>query len=223
MLPRSVIVITALMCAWALAITALSQSIIFLQAGRTAKVKHADTNGYSTYTCLRHSYFILTYLSTVSHQGYDVPHRWPSVPAGSVHMPFENTVHFAMDGEFADAEWQALLPRGQGLLSMNGSEEMFSIGMFHQLRCLDIVRSALAEIFRHPEKGTPYADDQPIIVQHCMDYLRQMTICHADLTALSVKDIVGKRGHVEASDVTHTCRTDFAAVYAAAEEHVSVN
>jgi hypothetical protein len=136
-------------------------------------------------------------------------------------MPVENSVHYSTDDTLGQLEWETLLPSGNGLLYTGPSEQVFSIGLFHQLRCLNIVRSTLVNIFAHPERATPNTDDQPLIVQHCMDYLRQMVLCHADLTALNLAAVDARRGHVQASEVTHVCK-DFSVIFAAAEENYAM-
>ena len=81
----------------------------------------------------------------------------------------------------------------------NGKREPFMVSMLHQLRCIDVVRDQLT-------KPRAQRDEQP--ARHCMNYIRQMILCAADLT-LEPVDI----GH-EASGVgvTHTCR-DWRTVY----------
>jgi hypothetical protein len=166
--------------------------------------------GYLTYLLSRSSAYL----------GRDFPQRWfpLDLDLEEVHMPREDSVHYTMNTPLGTAEWQTLLPSGDGFLYLGPSHQQFSIAMFHQLRCLNVVRGALASIFERPELATPNSDDQPAIVRHCMDYLRQMTLCHADLTMLNVKSIHRGRGHVKDSDNTHRCKA-FNTIYDAAEEN----
>jgi hypothetical protein len=129
----------------------------------------------------------------------------------------ENTIHYALHTPLGDAQWKSRLPSGDGLIQLGPSGRVFSVGLFHELRCLNIIRSALGEIFAHPEKSTPDVDGQPPLVKHCMDYIRQMVLCHADLTVMNIKTVQG-RGHVADSAVTRVCK-DHGAIFAAAEEN----
>lgn len=154
----------------------------------------------------------------LAYTGLDFPSNWPLPPLDDIHMPREDSVHYTFDKPLGVAEWKAMLPSGDGLLRLGQSGEVFSIGLFHQLRCLDIVREAVVDVFAHPEKATMEEDAQPPLVQHCMDFLREMVLCHADMTTLNVKVVHPGRGHVKDSDNTHQCK-DFSALFAAAEEN----
>lgn len=143
------------------------------------------------------------------------PATWPMSALEEVHMPMEDTVHFALDTPAGTAERTSLLPPGHGILRLGASQEVFSIAMFHQLRCLDIIGVALVDLFSQVELPSLQEEKQPALVQHCMDYVRQMVLCHADLTILNFKS-VEKRPHIKNSDITHVCK-DYSAVFAAAE------
>ena len=91
-------------------------------------------------------------------------------------------------------------PDGYGFVRLGPERRIPCVSMFHQLHCVDKLRRALDN------------PDDPIStiphLQHCLNYIRQMILCAADLT-LEPVDI----GH-EASGVgvTHTCR-DWRTVY----------
>lgn len=127
-------------------------------------------------------------------------------------MSREDSVHYSIDTPAGDAEWNATLPSGGVLLHLGPSFHPFSLSMLHQLRCLNIVREVLV---------TVYADDahslrapKLALGRHCMNYLRQMVLCRADLRLEPVR--AGKGSGLTESDVTHTCK-DWTAVYEAAE------
>ncbi|PBK61871.1 hypothetical protein ARMSODRAFT_622999 [Armillaria solidipes] len=44
----------------------------------------------------------------------------------------------------ADSEWETLFPRN-GLIVLGPHEQVFSISMFHQLRCLNVIRNTTVE------------------------------------------------------------------------------
>ena len=129
---------------------------------------------------------------------------WLTKPLPIAHLPMENTVHYDLGKELGILEWNnATLPGpnydGVVWLTMEGGERKpFTFSLFHQLRCLNIVRDSLIAR-RHP----PYAEPSRVAI-HCMNYLRQMVMCRADLTLESARHPTGPNTVV--SDVTHVCR-----------------
>ncbi|RDX45945.1 hypothetical protein OH76DRAFT_1356928 [Lentinus brumalis] len=70
----------------------------------------------------------------------------------------------------ASQAWGALVP-GDGLIHLGPNHEPFMVSMFHQLRCLDVVRDQLT-------KSRAQREEQP--ARHCMNYIRQMILCRGD-------------------------------------------
>lgn len=94
-------------------------------------------------------------------------------------MPVENSVRYQVDTDEATAEWAALTP-GKGIIHLGEHKRPFSISMFHQLRCLDILRVEMVQV---QKTGSTLSD--PVAAglgQHCLNYIRQMLFCGADLT-----------------------------------------
>jgi len=83
-------------------------------------------------------------------------------------MTFEDSVHYQMDTEDGRAEWASLIP-GSGLVYLGEQHHPFSISMFHQLRCLDILREDIVE-----------GNSNTTLRHHCLNYLRQMVMCRGD-------------------------------------------
>ncbi|KAK7688218.1 hypothetical protein QCA50_008588 [Cerrena zonata] len=84
--------------------------------------------------------------------------------------------------------------------------------MFHQLRCLNIVREVIVDFYA--DESPDAKVNKPTLVRHCMSYLRQTVLCRADMKMETVR---APKGHqMTVSDVTHTCR-DWTMVYEAAE------
>ena len=129
-------------------------------------------------------------------------------------MSFEDhTVHYALAGDVADKEWAALLPSGGVVVHLGPANRPFTVSMFHQLRCLDTVRRALAV---YKENGT----EASAPARHCLNYLRQMTLCRANTRLENVRDSSRYRHKVTVAETTYTCR-DWNAVVDAAEENWS--
>jgi hypothetical protein len=73
----------------------------------------------------------------------------------------------------------------------------------NQLHCLRALNLALG---RYPNLTAAHSE-------HCLSYLRSMTLCSADLTLEPVNiDTTGRIMHTETSDATYTC-ADWDSVY----------
>ncbi|RPD52400.1 hypothetical protein L226DRAFT_616399 [Lentinus tigrinus ALCF2SS1-7] len=70
----------------------------------------------------------------------------------------------------ASQAWGALVP-GDGLIYVGDQHEPFMVSMFHQLRCLNVMRDQLT-------KPRAQREEQP--ARHCMNYIRQMILCRGD-------------------------------------------
>jgi hypothetical protein len=84
-------------------------------------------------------------------------------------MAFEDSVHYQINTEDGRAEWASLAP-GNGLVYLGEQPgRPFSISMFHQLRCLNILREDIVG-----------AESNAALSRHCLNYLRQMIMCRGD-------------------------------------------
>ncbi|KAK0492299.1 hypothetical protein EDD18DRAFT_1321253 [Armillaria luteobubalina] len=119
-----------------------------------------------------------------SYLGHDYPQDWsvPGLSDSKVHVYVGNSEHYALDTDLGISEWDKLLPPGGGILHLGPNQRPFSISMFHQLRCLNIIRAGLMD-----SQGV--ADAQ--LLHHCMNYLRQMVLCRADGQLQSVRRSTG--------------------------------
>ncbi|KAH7918119.1 hypothetical protein BV22DRAFT_1025128, partial [Leucogyrophana mollusca] len=109
--------------------------------------------------------------------GSDYPRTWPIDKKRPVLMGIEDTSRYQPDTSEGRAEWAALIP-DNGIIHLGEQHLPFSISMFHQLRCLDILRESMVEAGK---TGTPV--DSPsasALNQHCLNYLRQMIFCRSD-------------------------------------------
>jgi hypothetical protein len=104
-----------------------------------------------------------------------------------------------------DAEWQLLFP-GDGLFELDG--QIYTMSMFHQLRCLNVLRKHYITSFTTgvvpPQNESTY--HQPI--RHCFNYLRQMILCRSDLWIVPV---IGNYARLHPTDA-YICR-DWELVY----------
>ncbi len=81
------------------------------------------------------------------------------------------------------------------------------VGMFHELHCLRVLNFA----FDRSHKAT---GDH---VHHCLNYLRQMALCSADVT-LEPGDFTKRNFDGSRTGSVHVCR-DWSALYDAMEEN----
>ncbi|KAK7452701.1 hypothetical protein VKT23_012103 [Stygiomarasmius scandens] len=85
---------------------------------------------------------------------------------------------------------------------------VFTTTMFHQLRCLDILRSAMNNHY-HAEAVPP----MPELAQHCLNYIRQTITCTGDV---HISDTLCYHGHPEVREDPLICR-DWTRAYEALE------
>ncbi|KAF5329113.1 hypothetical protein D9758_017950 [Tetrapyrgos nigripes] len=103
-------------------------------------------------------------------------------------------------------EWKSLFP-GDGLIRIGDNREVFTTSMFHQLRCLDILRARVVEVRRAKQSVVqPIADP---LTTHCINYLREIVLCNMDSHLYAV---VGGVPH------NYICR-DWERVYEALEKN----
>lgn len=118
-------------------------------------------------------------------------------------MDVHNTEHYQLNGSQADAQWEALIPANGGLVRLGPHNELFMVSMYHQLKCLDIIR-------RHYVEGSMGKAGTPPVTRHCLNYLRQMVLCRGDRRLECVVDLDGD--HIVQVRGTQTCR-DWTHVY----------
>ncbi|EJF62014.1 hypothetical protein BD309DRAFT_972172 [Dichomitus squalens] len=106
----------------------------------------------------------------------------------------------------ASQAWAALVP-GDGIVHLGAQHEPFMVSMFHQLRCLDVMRDQLT-------KTRAQREEQP--ARHCMNYIRQMILCRGD-TNLDPYQYPSNIHPVEPHPVRRCL--DWRAVYEAVEEN----
>ncbi|KAM5531781.1 hypothetical protein V8D89_014551 [Ganoderma adspersum] len=153
-------------------------------------------------------------LVTYSYKGGDFPQAWPIPPLDDVYLAHEDGIHYAIDTELGAAEWHATLPSGGQVLYLGNDFHPFTLLMFHQLWCLDIVRDILVKFHFDTSPNATYK--HPELAEHCMNYLRQTVMCRADVHLEHVRASGGPQ--VVVSDITHSCK-DWSAVYREAEDN----
>ncbi|KAJ7635710.1 hypothetical protein DFH06DRAFT_661253 [Mycena polygramma] len=98
---------------------------------------------------------------------------WDLGPLNQVLMDVHNTENYQLSGSQADAQWEALIPASGGLVRVGPHNELFMVSMYHQLRCLDIIR-------RDYIAGVNGKNGTDSSTRHCINYIRQMVLCRGD-------------------------------------------
>ena len=181
----------------------------FATQGR--KLVPARPKTYSAYT----TFFSLPRPTVpVAYRGRDYPRVWELPPLAPVHLSHEDSVHYSIDTDLGVAEWNATLPSGGAVIHLGPDGRPFTVSMFHQLRCLDIIRDVIVDFYL--DTSPDAKPKKPKLVQHCMNYLRQTVMCRGDLHLETVRAPSGPQ--VTVSAVTHSCK-DWTVVYEAAEKN----
>ncbi|KAI0347950.1 hypothetical protein BDW22DRAFT_1350073 [Trametopsis cervina] len=127
--------------------------------------------------------------------------KLPSLPL--VRMHIEESVHYAMDPWF-DREWDALVPANT--IGAEDGDDIYTTAMFHQLYCLKVLRLNFSRLRFGQQSGS----DTDLAMQgHCLNYLRQSTLCHGDMHL----EAITEAGNAESTH-EYACR-DWTAVYEA--------
>lgn len=137
----------------------------------------------------------------------DFPAELP-IPASkrewAVEMLVEDSLHYPMSGPLADEEWSTVMPATGPVLALGAQKRPFTVSMLHELHCLDVLRRTMVARAGPSEEA-----------RACMNYVRQMVMCRADLTLENVRGPWG--GHDVDQTAAHVCR-DWSAVYNAIEQ-----
>ncbi|KAH9058109.1 hypothetical protein EDB87DRAFT_1744281 [Lactarius vividus] len=109
----------------------------------------------------------------VAYVGTDYPRPWDIGVLLPVLMNIEPTKHYS-----ALRRWP------------------FSISLFHQLRCLDVIRHDIIEALPQEESE---------LSRHCLNYMRQMALCRTDL---AVDPVLGRELEAEVCAETNRSQGD---------------
>ncbi|PSS05384.1 hypothetical protein PHLCEN_2v3873 [Hermanssonia centrifuga] len=125
-------------------------------------------------------------------------------------MTVEESVHYPLTGERARVEWLSTSPAGVGYVRLGTPNRYIIPSMFHQMHCLRLIQHALDFGMDDPTYSIYH-------VQHCLNFLRQMTLCTPDLTLEPVDlDLAAS-----SEGITHVCR-DWEAIYTEVERNYYV-
>ncbi|KAH7909382.1 hypothetical protein BJ138DRAFT_1115028 [Hygrophoropsis aurantiaca] len=122
-----------------------------------------------------------------------------------VSMRIDQSAHYKPDNSDSSAseEFARLIPPAPGghtvRIPRPGSEphkkegetQTYTVTLFHQLKCLGIIRDNYASSVQ-----LPAGVQEPLtgLTRHCMNYLRQSVLCHPDM---GLESVVNARGTAE--------------------------
>ncbi|KAF7792945.1 hypothetical protein EIP86_004048 [Pleurotus ostreatoroseus] len=120
-------------------------------------------------------------------------------------MAVEESVRYSLTDPESELEWLWTGPIGDHHVRLGQPRRAFAVPMFHQLHCLRTIRELIDRggLHRFPRA---YGH-----VHHCFVYLRQWTLCSADVT-LEPGDFMQRNFTIERVGATHTCQ-DWEPVY----------
>ncbi|THU98044.1 hypothetical protein K435DRAFT_818984 [Dendrothele bispora CBS 962.96] len=140
--------------------------------------------------------------------GDDFPEHLPiNEDVQSRVVVFDDTDDFPIQGVNATERWQSIYPPGYGFVRLGENSRLLCVAMFHQLHCLEKMRIFLDNP-NNTGVGFPHQ-------HHCMNYLRQNFLCHADLTLEPFAKGINLDGGLEMMSgvgVEHSC-TDWDMLY----------
>jgi hypothetical protein len=107
-------------------------------------------------------------ISFTAYVGDDHPSQLP-LELPSVGLELESGEgHFSL---YDDDDWGTLFP-SDGFVALGPNNRTFLVSLYHQFHCLDIIRVGYVVNRTHAAEH----------IQHCLRYLRQALLCHADTT-----------------------------------------
>lgn len=174
---------------------------------------------------------VLMVISVIGWKEDDFPNAL-DIELPHVAMTFEDSPHYPLDSDDADAEWQSIYPgRSFGFVRLGPEKRFFGLSVYHSLHCLNSLRAAILGRMHEPLVPAELIPEYPFNsshhdafarrellphADHCLGYLRQTILCNADLT-LEPEYYEGA-GDVPGSGATHVCR-DWGTLYSFVEEN----
>ena len=135
-------------------------------------------------------------------------------------MVLDTSARYELNTTVGAEEWAQLMPSGGHLIHLQDDDttQTYTSALFHQLRCLDILREDYVS-----RKESP-------LQKHCLNYIRQSVLCiadnHLEYSKAGLCVFLHLLGYFETDfpcrAVTHYIETvcnDWTTVYAAAEKN----
>lgn len=127
--------------------------------------------------------------------GDDFPPTLPGIESRRIAVVVEESVRYALADPESTAEWYTAFPDTVGPVRLGSSYRALNVAMYHEIHCLQQFRDVLART-RSPVYWRQ--------VQHCLNYLREWSLCQADLT-LEPGDFTTRNFTEDRTGSTHVC------------------
>ncbi|KAI0311938.1 hypothetical protein OF83DRAFT_706430 [Amylostereum chailletii] len=131
----------------------------------------------------------------IFHSLSDLPNARATSELSYIRATFEESVHFTLEDPESEKEWLQTSPYGSGIIRLGPHNRTFVVAMFHEIHCLRNFRDAYIASRDNTDWGH---------VQHCLNYVRQLALCSADVT-LERGDFMMRDFATERTGETHVC------------------
>lgn len=122
------------------------------------------------------------------------------IPPSVMHrvaLDVEESVHFGL-GKTAISDWEDGVEGAFSWYKIGPTHHVAAPTIYHERHCLRLIHRALFPDLVYDKTSNGHA-------QHCLSYLRQMTLCHPDLT-LEPPDVLSHRADsLNSGGATHVC------------------
>lgn len=102
-------------------------------------------------------------------------------------------------------DWELIYPAGKGFVRIDGDYHLVS--MYHQLHCINAFRRYISNFEAESRNITSF---QLSHITHCLSYLRQGTLCNADVSLEETFEAHAQNGApvhaVYGTGVVHKCQ-----------------
>ncbi|KAJ7119455.1 hypothetical protein C8R44DRAFT_624102 [Mycena epipterygia] len=113
-----------------------------------------------------------------------------------IYLMVEDSVRYRHPADEAGQEFAKEFPKGEGAFPIAKNNHAKFVSMYHQLDCMDTFGRALTKLSQRAGWKR---------LQHCLNYLREMALCQADMT-LEAGDFVERDFRFERQGAGHVCR-----------------
>jgi hypothetical protein len=133
---------------------------------------------------------------------------WDLGEVGHASIWIDNTIRYQLNYPESESEYSKLVPSGGPTIRIPADldpvneEGVYTVALFHQLQCLDVIRRDYVK--NHSTE----------LSQHCLNYIRQSLLCIADTRLEPVRAEKPPNVVILAGD--YVCK-DWSALYKAAE------
>ncbi|KAE9374151.1 hypothetical protein N431DRAFT_464439 [Stipitochalara longipes BDJ] len=98
-------------------------------------------------------------------------------------------------------EWPVMLEEDHGT-----GRYLASLDVFHQLHCVDLLRKSIHREYYNEHEGSFAGAPEAVVMEHCVETLRQTLMCHGDMSLLTYNWVEGRDMPYPNFNTIHTCK-----------------